>query len=874
EEFNGYLYAGQGEAASVGDIYVCNPATSQAPGNDTTICDNDEWFLSYNGAQEGIRSLEAYNGKLYAGQSSGAGDSDVYVCDPARNTTGHPSFNTTDHRLVCDANEWTISYNGAGTFGLALAPFKSRLYFGQYSGGALNNNIVVLGYNNTDVINSTTKVWEANQWYHIAGVYNGSSMLVYVNGILENQKAVPMLIEQNITNLLIGYDSGSGFFNGTIDEVAIWNRSLSDLEVANLYNLTYGKYYWKANATDLAGNVNNTGIFEFTLSAGATNTAPTDPNTTIRPIIPLRNSSLNCSFTFIDTDNNTGNGTIIWYNNSIEHFRINISILTGNNTIASYQLNYNNTNNFTSSQNWTCAARTNDNTINSNNWVNASVVINNTKPHNPVPFIFSQPFLSDSTIRTNSSLNASSIIIDPDANDTRSVEIQFYNGSRLHFRSNLTDVPNGTNASYTLTENSTNVFSKGENWTSAFRIYDGINLSDWVNSSRLISNTNPRNANTTIRPVSPTIADNLNCSFTYIDTDDDQGTGIIIFYNNSAEHVRTNITISNISSNNTVVSYLLISNTSNVFTAGENWTCAVRTNDGVINSDNWVNSSALMYSSKGLTTGGKTEPGKLVSSQPSIGTEEKTIVENIQLLTQGNIYTYSQLAPGSNKIELQDKSLSFESLELFSSTLMSNVKIDIEESDRIENTKKLENAYGYIKIDHTNLLDSQITSRIFTFKISKSLTQNKEVSLYLYENNEWLRLPTEKLKEEGNFVYYQSKSPHLSIFAIRIYEKEGIFTKEELTQTISKIKNKEVNKEKVLLLIAAMIFIVLLIGFFRYVFNEEDQTPKISKSQENHNLRLNKMESKAPFLKKTKKIRKVFKKKYLKNKRHIKMRGK
>ena len=94
-------------------------------------------------------------------------------------------------------------------------------------------------------------------------------------------------------------------------------------------------------------------------------------------------------------------------------------------------------------------------------------------------------------------------------------------------------------------------------------------------------------------------------------------------------------------------------------------------------------------------------------------------------------------------------------------------------------------------------------------------------------------------------------------------KKEGIFTKEELTRTISKIKDKEINKEKILFLIAASIFIILLIGFFRYVFDEEDQKPKISKSQKvNHKMRLNKKKSKAPFLNKIRKTRKIFKRKY------------
>ena len=39
-------------------------------------------------------------------------------------------------------------------------------------------------------------------------------------------------------------------FNGTIDEVAIWNKSLSASEIQDLYQLQIGTYYWYVNATD------------------------------------------------------------------------------------------------------------------------------------------------------------------------------------------------------------------------------------------------------------------------------------------------------------------------------------------------------------------------------------------------------------------------------------------------------------------------------------------------------------------------------------------------------------------------------------------------------------------------------------------------
>src|SRR3989338_6639262 len=229
--------------------------------------------------------------------------------------------------------------------------------------------------------------------------------------------------------------------------------------------------------------------------------------------------------------------------------------------------------------------------INSESWVNASVLITNTAPNNATPYIFAQPFATDNIIRTNSSLNASSFVSDPDA-DSMTVTIVFWNGTKEHFRTNITSVANATNSSSTLTQNATNIFTKGENWTAAFRVNDGTSSSDWVNASIIISNTQPENPNTTIRPLSPLKSNDLNCSFTYIDTNNDQGTATVIWYNNSLEHYRTNISVAN-NSNNTIVSYTLTRNNTNAFLSGQNWTCAAISNDGVINSD-WYNSSVVI----------------------------------------------------------------------------------------------------------------------------------------------------------------------------------------------------------------------------------------------------------------------------------------
>ncbi len=69
-------------------------------------------------------------------------------------------------------------------------------------------------------------------WSHIAGVYDGSQMIVYVNGVQDGSVAVSGLIPVNALPLRIGADSAqASLFDGRIDEVELFNTALSAAEL-------------------------------------------------------------------------------------------------------------------------------------------------------------------------------------------------------------------------------------------------------------------------------------------------------------------------------------------------------------------------------------------------------------------------------------------------------------------------------------------------------------------------------------------------------------------------------------------------------------------------------------------------------------------
>ena len=122
-----------------------------------------------------------------------------------------------------------------------------------------------------------------NQWTHIVGVYNGTHMKLYINGKLNNTIAKSGSLGYLGSRFFVGKNQACNDydFRGIIDEVAVFNKELSDNEIFEHYNLTKsrytanfavnldgGKYEWNCLATDIYG-YSNYSIFNHTLTINA-----------------------------------------------------------------------------------------------------------------------------------------------------------------------------------------------------------------------------------------------------------------------------------------------------------------------------------------------------------------------------------------------------------------------------------------------------------------------------------------------------------------------------------------------------------------------------------------------------------------------------
>lgn len=80
---------------------------------------------------------------------------------------------------------------------------------------------------------------ELNTWYNIVGVYNSTDVIIYVNSVLENFNSQSGAIKNStggIPKFGFSDDSGAKYLDGSLDEIRIYNRSLSQAEVTEIYN--------------------------------------------------------------------------------------------------------------------------------------------------------------------------------------------------------------------------------------------------------------------------------------------------------------------------------------------------------------------------------------------------------------------------------------------------------------------------------------------------------------------------------------------------------------------------------------------------------------------------------------------------------------
>ncbi len=187
-----------------------------------------------------------------------------------------------------------------------------------------------VGTGRTDFTRSTTNVSD-NTWHHIVSVYNGTEN-IFVDGVHEATGTngsdlfdadVYIGIRENNIPESVRYD-------GLIDEIGLWNRSLTASEVSDLYNSGDGLAYStvagaSVTLNDPSGGENVAGDVEF--------------NATISPEIAFNYNLSNVTLEIWDSSPSLIYSTTETYTNQNESVEKNWTIGEGNFSSGDYEWN-------------------------------------------------------------------------------------------------------------------------------------------------------------------------------------------------------------------------------------------------------------------------------------------------------------------------------------------------------------------------------------------------------------------------------------------------------------------------------------------------------------------------------------------------------
>lgn len=227
------------------------------------------------------------------------------------NTDNALNFDGVNDYVVLDNVGTNSSLSFAGTSNFTLEAWVNRKATGadaaivsKFNGGVAGNYWLLIGSNGKPYFSREAAPWTVpasnvlpeNEWHHIAGVFDGSTMKIYIDGILDNSVAASGSISSSVSSIkvFIGASSQnslpSTFFKGSLDEIRIWNVARTASEIQNNY------------LKELAGNETGLAAY-YTFNQGIVN----GTNTSITTLIDKGNNNIVGSLTNIARTGTTSN---------------------------------------------------------------------------------------------------------------------------------------------------------------------------------------------------------------------------------------------------------------------------------------------------------------------------------------------------------------------------------------------------------------------------------------------------------------------------------------------------------------------------------------------------------------------------------------
>jgi len=272
-------------------VYTTNGSCPNTVNNTVTINALDGATFGYSASslpQTGTASLTTTpttSGGTYSAYPSGLSiNSSTGEIDLAASTiqsykifyetsgAGCPNSSTFDLAVTAAgiANNYSMSLDGTNDFidvgsfslnanaGTVSAWIKSsntsdfQMIIGKFVSGSrqvqfrteTNGKIRLILYKSSTVnslLDSTGTILDGN-WHHVAFTYNSSGINLYIDGSASGSNTTNITpVQASTDNFMIGarkISSPEKFFNGSIDEVAVWDTALTSTQIQSIYDAT------------------------------------------------------------------------------------------------------------------------------------------------------------------------------------------------------------------------------------------------------------------------------------------------------------------------------------------------------------------------------------------------------------------------------------------------------------------------------------------------------------------------------------------------------------------------------------------------------------------------------------------------------------
>jgi len=194
------------------------------------------------------------NGTLTNGPTfSGIGKQASIVFDGTNDYTSISNFNygrtafTAEAWIMYTANVTNNAVGAIGSWQTGAGRDNQWLLFSEGTGGAAPywpQFYIQSTTNNIYGASDTNTIMVINTWYQMCGVFDGSSVKIYLNGSLKNTNNIgsTVTVYNNNRPIEVGSFGISYFTQCKIAASKLYNRALSAAEVSQNFNALRGRY--------------------------------------------------------------------------------------------------------------------------------------------------------------------------------------------------------------------------------------------------------------------------------------------------------------------------------------------------------------------------------------------------------------------------------------------------------------------------------------------------------------------------------------------------------------------------------------------------------------------------------------------------------